>query len=691
MKVSPEILQNIRDKVPITEVVGEHVVLRKSGANWVGLCTFHAERSPSFSVSETKGLYHCYGCKKGGDLFSFVMEILGISFGEAMEELAERAKVKLPDSVQRSSDGVTQATEAGGPAEGTSLARERREREGLAYKLNRFVAGYYHRNLGVTLARGGTGLDYFAIRGVGAEEVRSFYLGVALDFWEGLSQFLKDSGAPLSLAIELGLVRDRPKGAMDSFRNRAIFPIVNLKGKIAGFGGRLLESESTAKGAVSAPDAPKYLNSPESFIYQKGKLLYGLYQAQKYIREADEAVLVEGYFDVLAMHRAGFKNSVATCGTALTRDHLSLLGRFASRVTVLFDGDSAGQLATIKAMELGLQQGVILFGAMLPSGKDPDELILDSKGSGGMDPEGVAELKQILKSAQPILDRQIEQALGEGEVASSNQMEARIQGLKKVSGWLSALSDPVGREVRLRAIEKRLGLGREVLNRAMKDSSKGGAVSKDLLSLGELGRLGQGRMESPKRGSVGPPKKLDEFDRMLLSALVTGRGYTAQILKAISELPQEIGESAGLSALSLDPRVRKVLASVRLVESGADEVALKSSLEEGASVLIRAGLPEGTNLAEKLISVLNFSMEEPVVSVLTEAFLSDGPLFSEEEFHFALLKRLVQLWARFSHELRQLIAAAESKQDTALQSRLLKEYLDVQRKMKDFNNFYDQK
>ncbi|MGZ6371160.1 MAG: DNA primase, partial [Bdellovibrionota bacterium] len=372
-KFTPEFRQAIKDKVNLVDVVREHVILRKTGGNYMGKCPFHSDGSPSFSVSETKQLYHCFGCGKSGDLFAFVMELQGISFQDAVEELAERGGVPLPKGMAEESDDPATA----------KLRAESREKLKLTYKLNRFVASFYRHSLPKTPHAA----KYFEDRGVSGEIAEQFYVGAAPASWDALARHLVAAKAPLPIAQELGLIHPSQKttraaaggpGFFDAFRNRAIFPILDSRGKVVGFGGRTLELPPGAPD--TGGEGAKYINSSGSFLFNKSKALYGLFQAQKHIREKREVILVEGYFDVIGLHKAGFTHAVATCGTALGPEHLKILRRFEAKIIVLFDGDEAGREATRKSMETGLEQGMVLYGAKLPADKDPDEIVLDAKG-----------------------------------------------------------------------------------------------------------------------------------------------------------------------------------------------------------------------------------------------------------------------------------------------------------------------
>ncbi|MBI3535685.1 MAG: DNA primase, partial [Deltaproteobacteria bacterium] len=430
-KISPDLLQKIKSAVNLIEIIGEHIVLKKAGSQYVGLCPFHSERTPSFSVSEQKQLYHCYGCKLGGDLITFVMDILSLSFPEAIEELASRARIELPKEFfqdQRHQNPMQS------------------ERFSLFYKLNRFVAAFYHQ----TLKDHSNIENYILSRGVNPQEIKNFYLGFATLDWDNLAKHLESKKAPLGPALELGLIRPSQKqegGYYDLFRNRVMFPILNSRGKISGFGGRIIDTK----------DNPKYLNSNDSLIFQKSKLAYGLFQAQKHIRDLDTVIIVEGYFDVLAMHSAGFHNVIASCGTSLTEEHLKLLRKLASKIILLFDGDQAGKDAMERSMVLGLKQGLVLYGTALPDVMDPDEILFDQttgqKKDGGND-----QMKEIIAQAFPLLDNNIENEIKR----SHKNLEEKTIATKKIAEWLALFQDPIGREIRMQKVSQELGIQKEL-------------------------------------------------------------------------------------------------------------------------------------------------------------------------------------------------------------------------------------
>ncbi len=643
----------------IIDVIGEHVVLKKSGANFSGLCPFHNERSPSFSVTEAKQFYHCFGCHKSGDLVSFVREIHGLSFTEAVEELAERANVALPKDFKRSGDENDPEVE--------KKRGEKREKTATAYKLNRFAAKFFRDQLSQPSCS--HVVEYFKKRGVSSALSQAFYVGAAPPSWDALANFFATAKAPLPLAAELGLVKPSQKGTggkaaggpgyFDLFRNRAIFPILDLRGKVVGFGGRGLP---TPKNALDVGgETPKYLNSSESELFHKSKIAYGLFQAQKHIREKDEVILVEGYFDVLALHAGGFENAVATCGTALTEDHIQLFRKFCSKITVLFDGDRAGITATDRAMELGLRNGIILYGASLPEGLDPDEILFNSE-TGAPLKDGVEKMKTILAGTAPLIDTRTESA----RVFSMKGPEERTKAVKQVAEWLSMFRDPVGREIRMEKVCQDFGVSRGLIQQAMeiakpaRSPSPPKAPNNGTVVVGAL--LGQKPVPKKKAPSQKPSLK----ELILIRGILRGGNFRVMLEEARAYLP----EGAPVHDLADHAGVRKVIEA--LVDQG---ISPESFLESIGSM-------ESDEFDRKIRTLLSESLlggENP----------KSAP-FTEGEFRMAVQRGLSHSWARFSQELKGRLRDAELKKDADLHSRLMQEYLDVQRRMKEFGTFYDE-
>lgn len=644
-RIPPEFLQKLKGTINLIEVVGEHVVLRKSGANFLGLCPFHQERSPSFSVSENKQVYFCYGCKKGGDLIDFVTEIHSISFSEAVEELAERAKLPLPrewDSSAALSPEARKQEEA------------RRQKLSTAFRLNLFVASFYHSQLG----QNPTIEQYFKRRGVTPELARFFYLGAAPPQWDALTEHLLAKQAPLPLAKELGLIRPsdanvprKGPGFYDLFRNRALFPIFDLRGKIAGFGGRSIPTAENPQG-----EKPKYLNSSDSVTFQKSKLAFGLYQAQKNIRETREIIVVEGYFDVLALHAAGFTNTVATCGTALGPEHLSIFRRLADRIIILFDGDKAGIAATERVMETGLQEGMILYGAAMPEGLDPDQVLFDENGTPL--PQGQTQMKEILSNAKPLLDARIESAIEYSKKGS----EEKTQAIKRVGQWLAMYTDPIGKEVRIEAALKGFSITRQILDSARKNLQKFHSKSNPASAPSSEVKL------SPSFSTPVPSKPIDKNDLKLFETILKAIAHRHDAsLQIFRQTAANLHSGQNLSSLFSHPYMVKLI-SKWLLPNLSDQT-----------------LPE--HFLNMLLNEVNDEKIKSIISNICITSLDDD--FTENALHVAK-KAEAKYWARISQKLKQDLANAEANKDAVLQEKLMKDYLDVQRKMKEFSAFYDE-
>ncbi|OIJ22144.1 DNA primase [Anaerobacillus alkalidiazotrophicus] len=350
-RISEEKIEKIRNSVDIVDVISEYVQLKKQGRNLIGLCPFHGENTPSFSVSPEKQLYHCFGCGVGGNTFSFVMAIEGYEFLDAVKHIAKRSNIQLPEL-------------------------EKNEKTTLSNENNTMIAGnelagkLFHHLL-VNSEQGINALHYLQQRGFTNEMINTFSIGYAPDSWETLVNFFEKRNVPLDLMEKVGLLskRDFDGKLFDRFRNRVIFPIWNKEGKVIGFGGRVLGNEQ-----------PKYLNSADSIIFNKSTIVYGLHIARPEMRKKNEAVLFEGYVDVISAWQAGVKNGVATLGTALTNEQAKLIRRNAETVIICYDSDNAGLKATYRAISILEANNCYVKVARLPEGYDPDDYI-QKKGS----------------------------------------------------------------------------------------------------------------------------------------------------------------------------------------------------------------------------------------------------------------------------------------------------------------------
>jgi DNA primase len=368
-----DVKEEIKKTADIVELIGQYVELKKRGQNHIGLCPFHSERSPSFTVNQAKQIYHCFGCGRGGDVFSFWMDYHNLTFLQSLRDLAERYNIPLPRQTDL-------------PAE-----RKKTELKEILSKINRLAASYFHEIL-LNSAEGKAGRDYFSNRHITEETISIFTLGYAPNRWDGLAKELKSKGISLKTAERAGLMVSRKDGDYyDRFRGRVIFPIINLNQQIIGFGGRVLDDS-----------LPKYINTPETPLYHKGSSLYGLDSAFRKIREEGLAILVEGYMDVLALRQHGMSNVVATLGTALTSDQTRKLKGYTKNVVVLFDPDEAGREAALKSFPLFLKEGISAKVLVLPGGEDPDSFV---------NGHGLEAFQELLEGAKPIFDFYLEQAL----------------------------------------------------------------------------------------------------------------------------------------------------------------------------------------------------------------------------------------------------------------------------------------
>jgi DNA primase len=373
-------IDEILSKIDIVDLISENVVLKKSGKNYLGLCPFHQEKSPSFNVNSEKQIFRCFGCNVGGNIFEFYKNFHSLTFKEALKELAHRAGVTLTHQFQ--------------PTEETT---KKDELKSTIYNIYKTSMEFYRWNLAHKqygeIARG-----YLKGRNLAAEMIEKFQIGFAQNSWDSLNIYLQKKGFSPDEIKESGLIKERTDGGFyDCFRNRIIFPIQNEKDEVIAFGGRTLDSNQA-----------KYINSPESPIYTKGQNLYALNFAKNKIREKDQVILVEGYLDVISCHEAGFENCVASLGTALTTDQAKKLLRYTTskKIVVAYDADNAGikaaEKGTLVLEEVAKGTGINLYILQVPSGKDPDEFLHS---------EGAAEFQKVIDSAMPIIDFQLEQAL----------------------------------------------------------------------------------------------------------------------------------------------------------------------------------------------------------------------------------------------------------------------------------------
>jgi DNA primase len=422
MRIPKGFSDELRTQADIVKIVGDYVSLKKKGNNYWACCPFHGEKTPSFSVNANKGFFKCFGCHKAGDVFTFVMEIEGVSFPEAVKTVAEKSGIAVP-VVEES--------------------REYEERDRLRnelLQLNQWAVEFFALSLTET-GEGRRGLAYLEQRGVQEATRKLFKLGYAPNSWDALSGYLKSKGASLAQIERSGLVSLKEQGGFyDRFRGRLMFPICDAQGRVVAFGGRILgEGE------------PKYLNSPETALYTKGQHLFGLSYARDPIRQRGYAILVEGYLDFLIPYQAGVRHLVASLGTALTDNQVRLLGRYAKRIIVNFDPDAAGVNATKRSLELLLSQGFKVNVLTLPDNLDPDEFIRE---------RGAEGYYQLLKTSQSFLDYIVEQAV---RAHDQTRPAGKIETVNAILPYLRMVNDKIERAEHFERIADRLKIESKLL------------------------------------------------------------------------------------------------------------------------------------------------------------------------------------------------------------------------------------
>lgn len=478
--IPDELIDEIRERVNITDVVSEYVALKKVGANHKGLCPFHSEKTPSFTVNDGKQIFYCFGCGAGGNVITFLMKATGMTFPDAVTELAKRAGVTIPEAAGR-------------------FAPQRNDRHEALYKINESTAAFYQS----LLSESEKAKSYLKKRGLAEETISDYKVGYGGDGWDSLYGFLSKKGSSLMLAEELGLIIPKKNGGYyDRFRGRIIFPISDIHGRTIGFGGRSIDGSE-----------PKYLNSSESVLFKKSDSLYGITFARRWIKESDEALIVEGYMDLLSLHEAGIKNSVATLGTALTTGHLRVIKRLCSNIVTVFDADQAGVKATLRSIDLFITEGMNAKVLTMPEGHDPDTFVRE---------KGAERFKKAIKSAIPIMEFFINEAL-RGKNATEIQEKLKI--IEEVFPYIERLSSRIEQEHYIKIVSERTGVKEDSLAREMRK------------------RVG------------GSPKKFDVklSDKGTLSGAQTAEKKIIQLLLKYPELKERVAESGILGNFQSEP------------------------------------------------------------------------------------------------------------------------------------------
>jgi len=416
-----DFIEEVRVANEITDVLSEYLTLKPKGKNYFGLCPFHNEKTPSFSVDPEKQLYHCFGCGAGGNVFTFIMDQERLDFIDSVKFLAQRKGIPLPGSIESPQDEET-----------------RKHKEQL-YRLNREAALYYHENL--LSHHGRHALEYLKSRGIDQRIIKTFGIGYAPKSWDSTKNYLLSKGFDKQLLTETGLILEKNQREYDRFRDRIMFPIIDHRDRVVGFGGRVLDDS-----------APKYLNSPESPIFNKGSVLFGLNLARKR-RPIESFIIVEGYLDVITLHRFGIYNGVASLGTALTPDQARLMRRYAQNIYTAYDGDTAGQKATLRGLDILKSVGCNVRVIVFPKGMDPDDILVN---------HGIEYFNKLMNNAMTITDFKLERLQAQYDL---DNQEEKVEFTTKAVRILTDVDNLLERDIYIQRLNNLTGFRPELLYR----------------------------------------------------------------------------------------------------------------------------------------------------------------------------------------------------------------------------------
>lgn len=516
---SDDFIHDVSSANDIVDVISSYVALKKAGRNMVGLCPFHQEKTPSFSVSPEKQFYHCFGCGVGGNVIDFIMRIENLDFVETIKFLAERAHIPIEEQKQ---------TDRGG------------SKKELIYQMNKEAAHYFH----ACLLKSDTARHYLLERGLSQATIKHFGLGYAPDSWTSLIDFLKAKKYTEQQIFEAGLAGKKETRYYDTFRNRIIFPIIDLRGNVIGFGGRVLDDSK-----------PKYLNSPESPVFNKSRNLYGLNFAKN--SDLKSLLIVEGYMDVIALHQADVTNAVAALGTAFTPEHAKIIKRYAQEVILCFDTDQAGQTATMRCIEIMSKQGLPIRVLQQDRAKDPDEFIKNF---------GKDAFLQLMKSAPNFIEYRIARLREEFDIS---QIEQKIRFVQEAAKVFVSLESDVEAEAYVKKIAHETDISADAIFSEMKKlSGRQRPVEKR-----------SGTDKTPAKPL--PLNKRLSAERMLLGLLYDDSALLEKVGDRITdylfsvpehkELFRLIGEQKKLSHMLLSDTQKEILSEIAVRDFHIDD------------------------------------------------------------------------------------------------------------------------
>jgi len=547
-------IDEVRQSTDIVDIVSDYVKLQPSGRHYKALSPFTQEKTPSFIVSPDKQIFKCFSSGKGGNVFTFVMEMEKVTFPEAVELLAKRSGID-----------VSQYREQG--------AQREEKKQDSRFETLRWAARLFFHTL--ESEAGSRAYAYLtANRGLEAGTIRKFGLGYAPDSWDHLHNAASKEHIPVEHLTELGLLtRHHQRNTLyDTLRHRVIFPIMTIGGQVAGFGGRTLSDD---------PETPKYINSPESAVFEKSKLLYGMHAAKEEIRRQEAAILVEGYMDVIALHQAGFTNAVASCGTALTRYQAKILKRYTSRVLFLYDGDNAGRKSMLAGIDILLSEGLTPWILMLPGGEDPDSFIR----SRGRD----AFIEEIDSGRRSFQDFQLQCFRDAGMMDSPDQASKAVSAMTRS---IALLDDPVQKELYVEELSKKLGISRKTILKVM--------------TSGEHARRPEHAAREKEQDAPpapAPSRPLTVSERTFLEALLESTFYGNEVLAFAASHEQMLNLSNHAAQAIFKHLVNRFRALDAKEGHGIDIAAEISSID----------LPESRDLALDILFRLPVQEQAPIL------------------------------------------------------------------------------
>lgn len=635
MRIPEEIIDQVRSHSDIVDVVSAHVNLKKRGKNLIGLCPFHTEKTPSFTVSPDKQMYHCFGCRKGGNVFTFIMETERVSFAEAVRTLAEKVGIQ----VSLDEDGI-----------------ESSEIEKL-YEVYRFAGKTFHMNL-MESEEGRSVVEYFLGRGITEETIREFGLGYSLDRWDGFLEKALSEGFERELLLKAGLIRKSDDGRYyDYFRGRGMFPVFSAAGRVVAFGARKLKAEDSGG---------KYINSPETPIYSKSRILFGLFQAKEAIRDEEKVILVEGYADFLSIFQAGFHNVVASSGTALTREQVQLIKRYAKRILFLFDADSAGASAALRGTDVALEENMEVEIVSLPTGKDPDLYIREY---------GAEAFRELLNQSVSFIDFMAFQHL---HGVNSESPERKTEAVRAIVQTIAKIKDELKRNFYIKYVSEKYNLYESVLHRELERY-----IASDFKAKSRPSKVASPVQPSTQNVNRESAENIPAPDREILKLLLEGNAEIANYLQSnisLDELEHE--------------RIRSVVDMIfsRFEEQGICDVStlldefedesLKNLVAESAfggyelskswyEIDARLNNPDPWSVARGAVLALKKRRIQREIELnqshLKEASQHGEELVSFVERHQELInamKKLEQLYVEETEEKRKIDTELEEQQDS---------------------------